>query len=335
MNPTKLFVLAVLIVALPGLGCKKAAQPSGGSTGAASDAASGVEFKLKWPLGRHITETMEIKQNSVMNIPSVPQPMKQDMDMNQTFSLTVKKETEDGQHEVEMEYISTKMKMLMGGKPMLDYDSSKNSADAKNPGTAVLGKLVGSKINFVLDASNHVASIQGAGELMKRLTANGGDPMGTVKSIFNGDVLKQYMEYSQNLPGKPVKPGDSWPVKKDFPMGAMGTMMTDYTFTFTGVEKHNGHDCAAIDMDGTLSSKPNGGEGMIPGMSIAIHDGVSKGKTWFDIQDGMFVDTTMTQDMKMDITIPTPKGAPNAGNGKAQIIEGTMHQVVNTKLESK
>jgi hypothetical protein len=188
---------------------------------------------------------------------------------------------------------------------------------------------------FVLDASNHVESVQGADELQQQMTSSPKvDPSGMMKNMFSADALKRQVDFSEYLPGKPVQPGDTWPVQIDYPMASMGTLTMNYTFTLVSWEKHHDRWCAKIDMDGTLTSKPGENPEMpgMKGMKFNMHDGTCSGETWFDLDLGMFVDGTIYQDMKMDITMPNPMGK-KAGGGKDITMHDTMHQVITTKFE--
>ena len=65
---------------------------------------------------------------------------------------------------------------------------------------------------------------------------------------------------------------------------------------------------------------------------MSISDGNTSGVSWFDPELGMIIETTVNQDMKMNMTVPVnPRG--NAA-GKTQTITSLMKQEINMKLES-
>ena len=129
-----------------------------------------MELKVKWPVGEHMVQSIEMKQNAEISVPNQPNPIKQDMTMGQEYGLTVLKENADGGHEVEMEFLSVRMKMDMGGKTMVDYDSAKKSAaDSENPMAAMFQKIIGAKIQYFMDASNRVERIEGVDALVGRM----------------------------------------------------------------------------------------------------------------------------------------------------------------------
>jgi Family of unknown function (DUF6263) len=328
------FLIATLLaLSLPWVGCSKSGKLDTAST--FKPPSGPVELKLKWPQGERIVQVMDMKQNMELSIPGQPAPMKQDMTMGQEYGLTVLKETPDGGHEVEMEFLSARMGMTMGGKTMMDYDSAKKKSGEKaNPLADIFGKIVGSKILFFLNATNAVERIEGVDELVNRLSSGGqGDALAPLKSMYSEGYFKQMMSANRFMPPNAVQPGDTWPVQFEFPMGVMGVMVLDYTFTLQSWEKHGKRTCARLEFQGTMSTKPDP-NAKSPAMSISILDGNSSGVSWFDPELGITIDTKMNQDMKMVITMSAnPRGNPGAG-GRMQTITNQMNQVMTIKLVS-
>jgi hypothetical protein len=319
----QLFSLAiVLALAAAVSGCNKAGKLN---TPSQSTTPNGpVELKIKWTNGEHVLQEMVMTQAFVMNLPGRPTPMHQDMSMGQKLSLTVVGSQPDGGHEVEMEFLSASISTEMNGRKT-HYDSDKNSTTT-DPMGKTFGKMVGAKIQYYLDASNNVERVDGVDELSQRLSG-GGQAAANLKSVFNEDYFKQMMQSSRYLPPKPVQPGDTWPLKTDLPLGALGTMKLDYTFTFVGWEKHGERNCARIEFSGSIQSDPNGSPGPM-GMSITIQNGTSSGIFWFDPEFGIAVDTKLDQDMTMLMDIPT------RGQKGSQTITNQLEQAVDIKLDS-
>ena len=184
MNKNLILIAAVLALSLPWVGCNKSGKLGTAST--FTPPSGPVELKLKWPQGERIVQDMDMKQNMELSMPGQPAPMKQDMTMGQEYGLTVLKETPDGGHEVEMEFLSARMGVAMGGKTVLDYDSAKkSSADKANPVADMFGKIVGSKIQYFLNASNEVERIEGVDELVNRLSSGAqADALAPLKSTM-------------------------------------------------------------------------------------------------------------------------------------------------------
>jgi len=333
MNKNLILIATALALSLTWVGCNKSGKLNQRS--ALKPPAGPVELKLKWPEGERIVQDMDMKQNMELSIPGQPAPTKQDMTMGQEYGLTVLKATPDGGHEVEMEFLSARMGMTAGGKTLLDYDSSKKSPAGKpNPVADMFGKIVGSKIQFFLNASNEVERMEGVDELVNRLTSGAqADALAPLKSMFSEGYFKQMMSQDRFLPPKAVQPGDTWPVQIEFPMATMGTMVMDFNFTFESWEMHGKRNCARLEFQGTITTKPDPNSNPA-GMSMSILDGNSSGVSWFDPELGITIDTTMNQDMKMVINVPiNPRGKPGAA-GRMQTITNQMNQVMTIKLAS-
>jgi len=333
MNKNLFLIGSALALGLASIGCNKSGKLGESST--FTPPSGPVELKLKWPQGERIVQDMDMKQTMVMSIPGQSAPMKQDTTMGQSYGLTVLQATPDGGHELEMDFLSARMGSTMGGKKMLDYDSTKKPTAGKpDPLAGIYGKIVGSKVRFFLDATNGVERVEGIDEMMSRLQT-GATPadLAPLKSMYNEGYFKQMMSANRYMPPKAVQPGDTWPVHIEIPMGMMGTLELDYTFTFKSWEMHGKRNCARLEFDGSIKSKPDTNASPT-GMSINITGGDSSGISWFDPDLGIVIDTTMNQDMNMTINLPmNPRGNAGAA-GQMQSMKSQMSQALTIKLVS-
>jgi hypothetical protein len=341
MNKNTLPIAFVLALSLSWVGCNKSGKLNKPSE---TKAPSGpVELKLKWLAGERIVQDMDMKQSMELSIPGQPGPTKQDMTMGQEYGLTVLKETSDGGHEVEMEFLSARMSIAMGGKT-LDYDSTKKPAnDSANPAAAkvqksladMFGKIIGSKIQYFLDASNEVERLEGVDELENRLSSGTQtDWLAPFKSaMFSKDRFKQIMSANRYLPPKAVQPGDTWPNKQSFEMGPLGTMTMDFNSTFQSWEMHGKRNCARLEFQGTIKSTP-GSNANPTGLSMTITDGDFTGVSWFDPELGITIDTTMNENMKMLMNMPMNSRGNAGAAGRMQTITNQMNQIITIKLVS-
>src|ERR1700690_300459 len=331
MNKNIFLITVTLASSLFWVGCNKSGKLNTAST--FTPPAGAVELKAKWPLGERVVQSMELKSTSEISVPNQPNPIKQDVTMGQEYGLNVLKENADGGHEVGLEILGLQMSMTLGGKSMINYDSGKKSSgDKANPVAAMLQKIIGAKVQYFMDASNQVERIEGVDAMVDRMTAGGpADATTGLKSMFNEGYFRQIMDSSRYLPSKPVQPGDTWPVQMEIAMGPIGTMTLDYKISFQSWEPHGKRPCARLEFQGTLKSKPDPNS-KLAGMTMSISDGNTSGVSWFDPELGMIIETTVNQDMKMNMTVPVnPRG--NAA-GKTQTITSLMKQEINMKLES-
>jgi len=333
MNKNLLLTGATLALSLTLVGCNKSGKLGESST--FTTPTGPVELKLKFPQGERIVQDMDMKQTSEISIPGQPAPMKQDTTMGMQYGLTVLQATPDGGHEVEMEFLSARMKTTMAGRTMLDYDSTKKSAtDKPNPLANIYGKIVGSKIRFFLDATNGVERIEGVDEMMSRLQA-GATPadLAPLKSMYTKGYFKQLMQANQYMPAKPVQPGDTWPVQIEIPLGMIGNLVLNYDFTFKSWEMHGKRNCARLEFTGIIKSTPNTNASPT-GMTINILGGDSSGTSWFDPEIGKTIDTSMNQDMEIAIRVPMNQLGNRGGAGQMQNLTNQMTEFQNIKLSS-
>ena len=333
MKKNVLLTIVTLALGLSWVGCNKSGKLD--TVSKFTTPAGPVELKFKWPVGERVVQDIDMKMNMEISVPNQPAPIKQDMTMGQKYEISVLKETAGGGREVELEFLSTRMMVAMGGKTMVDYDSTKKpSNDRKDPATVAFQKtfqnLIGSKIQYFLDASNNVERIEGVDALVNKLTTGGrGDPTAGVKSMFNEGYLKQMIGDSRYMPSKPVQPGDTWPVQLDISMGELGTMEMNLNFTFQSWEQHGKRTCARLEFQGTVKTKPD--QNSKPaGMTMTIQDGNSSGVSWFDPELGIVIETTINQDIKMTMTVPMNQ----RGKAITQTMTNIMSQAITVKLDS-
>ena len=286
-------------------------------------------------MGERLVFDVETKRNGEYITPGKPDRLKEYKTVDKKFGLTVLKATPGGEREVELEFLSIRDRIILGDKTVMDYDSTKKPTAGKpDPLAGIYGKIVGSKVRFFLDATNGVERVEGIDEMMSRLQT-GATPadLAPLKSMYNEGYFKQMMSANRYMPPKAVQPGDTWPVHIEIPMGMMGTLELDYTFTFKSWEMHGKRNCARLEFDGSIKSKPDTNASPT-GMSINITGGDSSGISWFDPDLGIVIDTTMNQDMNMTINLPmNPRGNAGAA-GQMQSMKSQMSQALTIKLVS-
>jgi hypothetical protein len=100
------------------------------------------------------------------------------------------------------------------------------------------------------------------------------------------------------FPGKPVKPGDQWPVRFEVAMGPMGKINVSQTMTLKGWEEKQGRQCVLIETKGYLTGGPGSGASTNL-MSITSLSGDTKGRMWFDPALGALVESNEDQNMRL------------------------------------
>ena len=333
MNKNLVLISATLALSLTLVGCNKSGKLDEPST--FKTPTGPVELKLKFPQGERIVQDLDLKQTSVISIPGQPAPTEQGTTMGMQYALTVLQAAPDGGHEVEMEFLSARMKTTVGTRTALDYDSTKKPTTGKrNPLDGIYGKIVGSKIRFFLNATNGVERIEGVDDMMSRLQA-GATPadLAPLKSLYTEGYFKQMMQANQYMPSKAVQPGDTWPIQIEVPVGMMGNLVLNYDFTFKSWEMHGKRNCARLEFSGTIKSTPDTNANPT-GMTINIFGGDSSGTSWFDPEIGKTIDTTTNQDINMTIRLPASQLGMRGAPGQMQTLTNQVTQVQNIKMSS-
>jgi serine/threonine protein kinase len=308
-------------------------KPSQSSTFALP--AGPVELKWKWPpVGVRVVFDVETKRNGEYLIPGQSDPQKEYRTVEKKFGLTVLKATPGGGHEVELEFLSIRDRIALGGERVLDYDSTQKSpAPRTNSLTDIYGKVVGSKIRYFLNASNEVERMEGVDELEKRLSSGALAEASALSKIqFSEGYLKQMMSgLDRCLPPKAVKPGDTWPFQMEMAMSPLGTVSMDYTVTFQNWEQHWKRNCARLEVQSIVKTKPDPNSNPA-GTSVSSFEGTSSGVSWFDPELGMIIETAANDDMKMVINRPINPGGNPGASGPVPDTIYQWHDVVNTTV---
>jgi hypothetical protein len=140
------------------------------------------------------------------------------------------------------------------------------------------------------------------------------------ESMVSEDAIKQMGIVPNWFPGKPVKPGDQWPVRFDLTLGPIGKINVSQTMTFKGWEEKQGRRCALIESKGYLSSSPSSGASTNL-ISVTSLSGDTKGRMWFDPALGALVESNEDQNLRMKM------------KAMGQEISSQMTQAVTNRLK--
>jgi hypothetical protein len=342
------FLVLLSCVLIAG-GCSKfenakgdAAKSDGKSTNgaAAQQNVPPIELKVKWPMGNRYTERLQVTSSSETTVPQSPKPIGQQVKIEQEYALEVTKQADKGKKEIDLEFLSTDLEVTSGGKVVMNIDTKGEAggAEADNPLAASYRQLVGTKIKYHLNDRNMVEKIDGLKEFVDKAVGKApAQAKAMMRTQFSDDYFKQLVEFGKSLPSKPVKPGDTWPVKTQIAMGAMGYVIADLNYTFKGMEQREKRDCAAIDFTGSLTSKPPSNTPPPTATSVTIEKGTMSGRTWFDPELGSMVDTDMDQDLTMKVSYSVPvRQRPAAGTNVPQPpAQAPVQQTATTHTKQK
>ncbi|MGZ4987395.1 MAG: DUF6263 family protein, partial [Limisphaerales bacterium] len=233
------FALSTTVVCLLALSCSKSKERAAQSQPSSSSGPA-VELKVKWTPGKKIVQRMALSTTSQMGQSKNAQGQvtQQVTDMSWDYSINTLKQLDNGGHEVELEFVATKMESRVGDRVFMSFDSAHDTGkDTKDPFTPALRKIVGGKIRYIFSADNKVERIAGYDDFMVRI-ARGSKNSEMLKSMFNEDMLKRLCSWSDTLPDHPVSPGDSWNNTMEMNLHGMVKMVIKGKFTFVNWEDH-------------------------------------------------------------------------------------------------
>ena len=308
------FAVAILAVCLVALSCSKSNQRAGPSKPSNSSEPA-VDLKVKWTLGKKILQRMAISSAINLGNPKSTQPIQQVTEMSWDYSMNALKKLDNGGHEVELEFVGTKMETKVGDRVYMSFDSAHDDGkEAKDPITPALRKIVGGKIRYTLAADNKIERVDGYDDFMVRI-ARGSKNTEMLKGMFSEDMLKRLCSSSDMLPDHAVRPGDSWKHSMEMNLYGSAKMSIDGKFTFANWEDHDGHKCVKLAYEGKMT-----GKGKSDTAAFSIEKGTIHGSSWFDPEQGLPVSSDSDQTMTINIQ--------QRGNAMSQ----QMNQNVTIKL---
>jgi hypothetical protein len=294
--------LALALGVALGIGSSARLPAQQAATGAASPADAPVELKVKWPVGQRCLQRLEMSQDQQISSPSLPEPVKQRIVHSQDVALTVAKEREDGGREVELAITATKME-ITGGQTTMSFDSKSDPAkDSDNQLAPLFRKLGEMRLKLFTNRKGAVEKVEGLKEFADKLSSDLPPALqGMLQGMLNEDNIKHMGAIPEGLPDKPVKIGERWPLKQEISLGPMGKFTITLQITFKGWENRDQRRCAVLEHIGTIASPP--GAGAAGGqMAMTITGGDTKGRTWFDPELGMPIESTAEQKMSMKVS---------------------------------
>lgn len=291
-------------------------------------AADAVEIKQRWIPGKQYFQTLESAQSTTMAIG--PQKMEQKSTTTMDMTMAVRAH-EDGQRKrVTIKYERVAMQMEMNGQKM-GFDSAKPGEGTDPLGLSkTLGATVGKELRLLLSPNEEVSEVENYEEFIKNLAPSSVPGMDMAK-MFTKDSMAQMMKQGalQAMPGKPVKPGDSWPFTTSVELPQLGSVAVKGTYTFKGMVDHGGVSCAEITTDGTISLDMAKADpaapaaGALAQLGMKVEGGTLKGTVWFDPKLGFTRDAKLVQEMTMTMKNPTDPTAT---------LTVPLKQEINTKL---
>jgi hypothetical protein len=263
-----------------------------------------LRFKLK-PKDFFVLETTSQLQQTVK---ASTQEFKQDVTYKTRTRYTVLEAGPEGTV-LEMK-IEAYEATLPGGKP--------------TP-TAVRSELKDATLRLKLDAQQQVAAVEGFTEFLQQATGGDTNLNNAMQMMLSEENLRKVAQQAfAYLPGKPVKPGDSWERPLTVPLGPLGAFEVTNTYTLEQPEKVQNKLCQRI----AVACKVKYIAPKNLNLPFTIQSGEftateGKGMIWFDAHVGELVRSELKLALQGTLKVET--------QGKASTIELKQKQVVEVR----
>jgi hypothetical protein len=242
-----------------------------------------------------------------------PKPDPQESTLGLDYAIYVPNIRSNGNRTLELEITSVQFESMMRDTVLISYDSLNKVAG--NDGNAMaerLEKIVGSKITFNVSPSNKISNVKGINEIMNTLYGGGNPRAETlVRRLFTPQFLRHLIDVIV-LPSDPLRINGTWPGQVTVNSGPLtGPLTADVTYTFRGWQIRNQRKCALFEFKGTVKSG-RGAAGASKSVTSNIEKGEITGKTWFDPELGMMVESVSDQSVTTKGSIKFRKAPTNA-----------------------
>ena len=321
-------LLLAFIVA--GNGCRRSKIKEHPITGRASDAPAALQSKWQ-PDQRYvyhvdaITSTQVPRRNSSAMI-------RAEVSIGQDLAFSVTNVAPDGSKVVLMEVQAVTGELATDDVVKMSYDSQNQSGFLEeNPLATRLQKMIGARLVFHLTPENTVKRVDGTKEFNSKTSGSGplrGVASSVVNRFFNVPFFREIVEMSM-LPKTPVKVGEEWKVTRPASGGLLGAgSMMETTYTFRGWQVHDGTNCARIDFTGAFRPPARTNQSVVRQVVASVvppnsEEGTVKGKSWYEPDVGLAVETIIEQNFKSFSTNVRRVRTPGTGNTNASPVDTT------------
>ena len=168
-------------------------------------------MKIRWPSGKTYAMRAEMVETVESKSSGQPQSFKQSVNLTQDYTLSVRKELDNGGRQLELEFTGETMDVSLGERKVSSFDSKQDSAqDAGVPVSAMLRKQLGTRFQFFTDADGQVEKVEGLEELMREIgTIGKPQDQAIFQQMFSGDILKEYASFGEMMPNRSGDDGRS------------------------------------------------------------------------------------------------------------------------------
>jgi hypothetical protein len=185
----------------------------------------------------------------------------------------------------------------------VSFDSQKPGDQEKldDPAIASVALMKDVRVLLHIGPDGSVRGVPNADELMKKAEAMEDPMMAEIaRQLWAADSVVAMQEGNLKLlPGKPVRPGDTWNHTIELPFD-LGVILMNMTMTLKGVETRDGRSFADIGIAGSIGSRfePN------PEFIMRLDDSKLSGVVRFDVEEGVIDRMQLDSAFTLNIFLP-------------------------------
>lgn len=268
-----------------------------------------VSIPVIWLEGIRYVYRMDIVQRSTNQLPNTPEPATEEIATGLSYALKVLSPGSDGSRELEVELLAFDTEIKISSEVVVKFDSAHPSGEGEKmpPIPQAYRNVAGSKLRLRTGARGKVEEVLGYDEWVRTVA---GEPTGPARQMlvqqFNPGFFQQLADFGRGLPERPVSPGDHWPHHVQIPAGELGTITAESDIEFEEWLSRDKDRFAVIHARGTLSSRSENADAGKPRMWI--ERGTVEGRSWFDPQMGVMVESSVEQFMRVRAEAPVQEG---------------------------
>jgi hypothetical protein len=290
-----------------------------------------LDLRPKWNVGKRYVFRIESISEGEARVPNRRDPVKTNSTLTEDLAISVLGERPGGGYEIQFEYVNMKMNVDAEDKK-LTYDSSSGaSVDPNNPLAPMIQATLGLKLKVFLDAEGKVDKVEGLESLQqymdKTLAKTAPEIGNTLKGMFSEDSMKSMFKNFEPLTDKPIKVGETWTSTQELSLPFLGKTLLNNYYTFKEWDKRTDQRLAFVQFSGNMDSQSKKGAdaGL---MNISLENAFFTGKSWYNPEIGIAVETQIDQDMTFIIKTKVPV----RGKTQEQAITSKMKNRVSVKL---
>ena len=260
-----------------------------------SESYAGEQFRWHASIGDQFAVVANQEMSQVLTVEDKTFEIPNSMKMWMTWTVTDVSETGSITITQTFDRISMTTKVPNLGELKYDSDSKEEPIGAVKKIADILKPMVGAKFVQRMTDRGMILDLRVPREALQGMNAS---PL--LKQFFSDDSFKEMMmKVSPVFPGEEIEKGHSWEANSTNAT-PVGNMIVDSKYIYEGEEERDGKSLAKISSTVKLSFEEGKGPA---GTDIKITEQDNSGTAFFDAQAGHFVDTTMTQDITMEVSV--------------------------------